>query len=142
AGHQSILNQGVDLGLTQTWSPKLVQDTHVNWSRSRVQLLSNNSFANDVAGDLGIHGVSANPLDFGIPALSLSSYSGPNDPIPSLVRNQTFRFTDALTNTRNKHTLKFGGEIRRIQLNSQSSAVPRGNFSFTGLMTSQLDANG
>jgi hypothetical protein len=142
AGHQSTLNQGVDLGLAQTWSPKLVHDTHVNWSRSRVQLLSNNSFANDVAGNLGINGVSSNPMDFGIPALSLSSFSGPSDPISSLVRNQTFRFTDALTNTRNKHTLKFGGEIRRIQLNSQSSPVPRGNFSFTGLMTSQLDANG
>jgi hypothetical protein len=142
AGHQSTLNQSVDLGLTQTWSPKLVQDTHVNWSRSRSQVLSNNSFTNDVAANLGINGVSGNPMDFGIPGLSLSSFSGPNDPVPSLVRNQTFRFTDNLANTRNKHTLKFGGEVRRIQLNSQSSPVPRGDFSFTGLMTSQLDSNG
>ena len=142
SGHQSALNQSVDLGLTQTWSPKLVQDTHINWSRSRLQLLSTNSFTNNVAGNLGITGVSGNPMDFGIPALSLSSFSGPNDPIPSLVRNQTFRFTDNITNTRGKHTMKFGGEVRRIQLNSQSSPVPRGNFSFTGLMTSQLDANG
>jgi len=142
SGHQSTLNQSVDLGLTQTWSPKLVQDTHINWSRSRLQALSTNSFTNDVAGNLGITGVSGNPMDFGIPALSLSSFSGPNDPIPSLVRNQTFRFTDNITNTRGKHTMKFGGELRRIQLNSQSSPVPRGNFSFTGLMTSQLDANG
>jgi trimeric autotransporter adhesin len=142
SGNQSTLNQSVDLGLTQTWSPRLVQDTHINWSRSRVQLLSSNSFTNDVAGNLGINGVSGNPMDFGIPALSLSSFSGPNDPIPSLVRNQTIRFTDNVTNTRNKHTLKFGGEIRRIELNSQSSPTPRGNFAFTGLMTSQLDANG
>lgn len=142
SGNQSTLNQNVDLGLTQTWSPKLVQDTHVNWSRSRVQILSTNSFTNDVAGNLGINGVSGNPMDFGIPALSLSSFSGPNDPIPSLVRNQTFRFTDNITNTRGKHTMKYGGEVRRIQLNSQSSPVPRGNFSFTGLMTSQLDASG
>jgi trimeric autotransporter adhesin len=142
AGHQSTLNQSADLGLTQTLSPKLVQDTHINWSRSRVQLLSDNSFTNNVAGNLGINGVSGSPVDFGIPALSLSSFSGPSDPIPSLVRNQTVRFLDSITNTRNKHTLKFGGEIRRIQLNSQSSPVPRGNFSFTGLMTSQLDASG
>ena len=142
AGNQSTLNQSVDLGLTHTWSPKLVQDTHVNWSRSRVQPLSNNSFTNNVAGNLGIGGISGNPMDFGIPALSLSSFSGPNDPIPSLVRNQTFRFTDNTSYTRGKHTIKFGGEVRRIQLNSQSSPVPRGNFSFTGLMTSQLDANG
>jgi hypothetical protein len=142
SGHQATLSQSVDLGLTQTWSPKLVQDTHINWSRSRVQLLSANSFTNDVAGNLGITGVSGDPMDFGIPALSLSSFSGPNDPIPSLVRYQTFRFTDNITDTRSKHAMKFGGEVRRIQLNSQSSPVPRGNFSFTGLMTSQLGANG
>ena len=142
AGHQSTLNQAVDLGLTQTWSPKLVQDSHINWSRSRVQVLSNNSFTNDVAGKFGINGVSGSPMDFGIPALSLSSFSGPNDPIPSLVRNQTLRFLDSITNTRNKHTLKFGGEVRRIELNSQSSPVPRGDFIFTGLMTVQLDATG
>lgn len=141
-GSQSMLNQSVDLGLTQTWSPKLVQDTHVNWSRSHTQVLSNNSFTNDVAGDAGITGVSTNPIDFGIPTLSLQSFSGPNDPIPSQVRNQTWRFTDNLVYTRNKHTLKVGGEVRRIQLNSQSSPLPRGNFVFTGLMTSQLDANG
>lgn len=142
AGHQSTLNQSVDLGLTQTWSPKLVQDTHVNWSRSRLQVLSDNSFINNVAGDAGIAGVSTNPLFFGIPTLSLTSFSGPNDPIPSLVRNQTWRFTDNLTYTRNKHILKFGGEFRRIQLNSQSSPQPRGNFVFTGLLTSQLDSSG
>ncbi|HYL68744.1 MAG TPA: carboxypeptidase regulatory-like domain-containing protein [Candidatus Limnocylindria bacterium] len=142
SGNQSTLNQSADLGLTQTWSPKLVQDTHINWSRSRLQVLSSNSFTNNVAGNLGINGVSTSPMDFGIPALSLSSISGPNDPIPSLVRNQTFRFTDSITSIRGKHTLKFGGEVRRIQLNTESSPVPRGNFTFTGLMTSQLDANG
>ncbi|MGA8222771.1 MAG: TonB-dependent receptor [Candidatus Acidiferrales bacterium] len=142
AGHQSTLNQSTDIGLTQTWAPKLVQDTHINWSRSRVQVLSDNSFTNDIAGKAGITGVSTDPLFFGIPTLSLTSFSGPNDPIPSLVRNQTWRFTDNLTYTRNKHTMKFGGEIRRIQLNSQSSPQPRGNFVFTGIMTSQLDATG
>jgi len=141
-GNQSTLNQSVDLGLTQTWSPKLVQDTHVNWSRSRARVVSNNSFVNDVSGDLGITGVSGNPLDFGIPSLGFTSFAGPNDPIPSLVRNQTLRFLDGLTYTRNKHTLRFGGEIRRIELNSQTSPTPRGDFSFTGLMTSQLDPNG
>lgn len=142
AGHQSTLNQSTDVGLTQTWAPKLVQDTHLNWSRSRVQVLSDNSFTNDIAGNAGIIGVSTDPLFFGIPTLSLTSFSGPNDPIPSLVRNQTWRFTDNLTYTRNKHTMKFGGETRRIQLNSQSSPQPRGNFVFTGIMTSQLDAAG
>jgi opacity protein-like surface antigen len=103
---------------------------------------SENSFVSNIAGEAGITGVSTNPIDFGIPVLSFTDFSGPNDPIPSLVRNQTLRFLDNLTYIRNKHTLKFGGEIRRIQLNSQSSPMPRGDFTFTGLLTSQLGTNG
>src|ERR1700683_2109516 len=96
AGTQSSLNQSVTLGLSHNWSPHLVENTQLNWSRSRTQILSDNSFKNDVAGDLGISGVSTDPLTFGIPAISFTSLSGLNDPVPSLVRNQTFRLGDSL----------------------------------------------
>jgi outer membrane receptor protein involved in Fe transport len=58
-----------------------------------------------------------------------------NDPIPSLVRNQTLRLSDTFTRTRVKHTMTFGAEIRRIQLNTDSNPNPRGGFVFTGLAT-------
>ena len=34
--------------------------------------------------------------------------------------------------------MKFGGEVRRIQLNTDTNPDPRGQFSFTGLLTSEL----
>src|SRR5271156_5019784 len=142
AGTQSSLNQSVTLGLSHNWSPHLVENTQLNWSRSRTQILSDNSFKNDIAGDLGITGVSTNPLTFGIPAINFTSLSGLNDPLPSLVRNQTFRLGDSLKWVHGKHTMTFGGEVRRIQLNSESNPQPRGQFSFTGVMTSQLTATG
>ncbi len=142
AGKQSSLSQSVTLGLTHNWSPYLVETTQLNWSRARTQVLSDNSYTNDVAGDLGITGVSTDPLTYGIPAINFTSFSGLNDPLPSLVRNQTLRFSDSLKWVHSKHTMTFGGEIRRIQLNSESNPQPRGNFTFTGLLTSQLDANG
>jgi trimeric autotransporter adhesin len=142
AGTQSSLNQSVTLGLSHNWSPHLVENTQLNWSRSRTQILSDNSFKNDVAGDLGITGVSTNPLTFGIPAINFTSLSGLNDPLPSLVRNQTFRLGDSLKWVHGKHTMTFGGEVRRIQLNSESNPQPRGQFNFTGVMTSQLNSVG
>ena len=36
------------------------------------------------------------PLTYGIPAISFTSFSALNDPVPSLVRNQTLRFSDSL----------------------------------------------
>lgn len=142
AGRQSTRSQNVDLSLIHNWSSHFIENSHLNWSRNRIQVLSDNAFINNIVGDLGIQGVSADPADFGIPQIGFTSFSGLNDPVPSLLRNQTLRFDDGLTWVHDKHTLRFGGEIRRIQLNSQSDPTPRGDFSFTGLMTSQLDSNG
>ncbi len=140
--HQSTRNQNVDLGLTQNWTPMLVNETHLNWSRSRIQILSDNSNTTDIAAGLGITGISTEPINYGIPLIGLTDFSSFNDPVPSLVRNQTLRFSDAVTYTRTKHTMRFGGEIRRIQLNNDSDPIPRGQYTFTGVMTSQLDASG
>jgi hypothetical protein len=134
-GEQSIRNQSVSLGLSHNWSPRVVENLALNWSRSRTQLLSDNSFGTDIAANLGITGVSVSPIDFGIPLISFTNFSGINDPIPSLVRNQTLRLSDSVTWTHAKHTMTFGGEIRRIQLNTDSNPNPRGGFVFTGLAT-------
>ena len=142
SGTESTLNQSVTLGISHNWTPNLVESTQLNWSRSRIQILSDNSFTNNVAGDLGITGVSTDPLTYGIPAINFTSISGLNDPVPSLVRNQTIRFADSLKWVHGKHTVTFGGEIRRIELNSESNPLPRGRFTFTGVMTSQLNAAG
>ena len=142
AGTQSSLSQSVTLGLSHNWSSHVVESTQLNWSRSRTKILSDNSFTNDVAGDLGINGVSTDPLTFGIPAVRFTSFSALNDPVPSLVRNQTLRFADSVKWVRAKHTITFGGEIRRIQLNTEADPQPRGLFNFTGVMTSQLSATG
>jgi carboxypeptidase family protein len=142
AGNQSVLNQSVTLGLSHNWTAHLVENTQLNWSRSRTQILSDNSFKNDIAGELGITGVSTDPLTFGIPAINFTSISGLNDPVPSLVRNQTLRLGDSLKWVHLNHTFTFGGEIRRIELNSVSNPQPRGRFNFTGVLTSQLNSAG
>jgi hypothetical protein len=41
-----------------------------------------------------------------------------------------------------KHTITVGGEVRRMDIDRDSDPAPNGQFSFTGLMTSQLTAAG
>jgi trimeric autotransporter adhesin len=142
AGTSSTLNQSVTLGLSHNWTSHLVETSQLNWSRSRTQILSDNSYVNNVAGDLGITGVSTAPITYGIPAINFTSFSALNDPVPSLVRNQTLRLSDNWKWIHARHTITMGGEVRRIQLNAESSPVPRGSFNFTGVMTSQLTATG
>ena len=142
AGTSSTLSQSVTLGLAHNWTSHLVETTQLNWSRSRAKVLSDNSFVNDVTGDLGIAGVSTAPLTFGIPAINFTSFSALNDPVPSLVRNQTLRLSDSWKWVHGKHTMTIGGELRRIELNSEADPLPRGQFTFTGVLTSQLTATG
>jgi hypothetical protein len=141
-GHQSTRSQSVSLGLSHNWSAHLVENTQLNWSRNRIEVRSDNSFRNNIAGSLGIAGTATDPINYGIPAIQFTSLSSLNDPVPSLVRNQTLRFSDSWSWVRAKHTMTFGGEIRRIQLNTDSDPNPRGRFIFTGLLTTQLNANG
>ena len=141
-GTDSSRNQNFDLHFVQTWSPRLTNDSFINWSRSRIRILSDNSFANNISGQLGINGISTSPINFGIPGINFTNFTGLSDPIPSLVRNQTLRFNDSVTYVLAKHTITVGGEVRRMQNNTQSDPIPRGQFNFTGLMTSQLDSSG
>ena len=134
-GNSSTRSQSVTLGLTHNWSSHVVESEQLTWSRNRVRTLSDNSFTTNITEGLGIDGASTAPIDFGIPAISFTDFSGLSDPIPSLVRNQTLRASDSLSWTHATHTMRFGGEVRRLQYNTDTNPIPRGNFIFTGLAT-------
>jgi hypothetical protein len=142
AGNTHTRNQNVQLSLIQTFNPRLTQNTSLNFNRSRIQSLSVNSYGADIASALGITGVSTDPFDFGVPQIGFTSFTGLSDPLPSLNRNQTWRFDDGVTYTLAKHTLTGGFEVRRIDWNRLGDTTPRGLFTFTGLMTSQLNSSG
>ncbi|MBZ5659470.1 MAG: TonB-dependent receptor [Acidobacteriia bacterium] len=135
-------DQNTTFTFTQNWTPRLLNETRVNFNRSRVQSLSNNAYLNNIAAAAGITGVSSAPIDFGSPELALTNFEPLADPSPSLVRNQTLRLMDDISVTLPHDTLRFGAEIRRRQLNPYTDPSSRGVFQFTGLMTGQLDASG
>ncbi len=49
--------------------------------------------------------------------------------------NNTFMVTDVFSKALGKHTLKFGGEFRYLQVNERNYASPNGNFVFDGSAT-------
>jgi trimeric autotransporter adhesin len=135
-------SQSVTLGLTQNLSRSWINDSQLIFSRNRVQTLNNFAFTNDVAAALGITGVSTAPIDWSVPQLSFNNFTKAAPAVPSLIRNQTYRFVDAVTYMLPKHTLTFGAEVRRIENNTESDPTPEGLFSFSGLLTSLVGANG
>lgn len=142
SSQQSARAQNFTLGLSQELSPRFLNDTRFNFSRIRTRNLNGFAFNQNIAQQLGITGVSTDPIDFGVPTVSLTNYTGITDANPLLDRKQTLRFTDNFAYTMKKHTLRAGGEVRFRYINTFSNPTPRGDFTFTGLMTSQLSKKG
>jgi trimeric autotransporter adhesin len=91
----------------------------------------------DVAGNAGIGGISTDPFDWGLPGISMTSFTGLSSPIPSRVLNQTYTITDQIFWNRGKHNWRFGGDYRRILQGLRSARNAEGTFIFTGFATSE-----
>ncbi len=134
--------QTASIDLTQNWTKTFLQTSQLFFSRSRTLGLNEFSDVTDIASQLGITGISSNPLDYGLPNISFTNFTGLSDPIFYLARSQTYRYVDSLRWIESKHTITVGGEVRKMDINRDTDPTPNGQFSFTGLMTSQLTAAG
>jgi trimeric autotransporter adhesin len=114
---------------------KLTNSLRFDFNRSRTRTENLYAFNDNLAGALGISGVSSNPFDWGLPNLSFTNFASLQDVNPQLLRNQTYTFSDYVVWTRGKHTWRWGGDFRRIQSNTETSSNARGSFIFTGINT-------
>jgi hypothetical protein len=122
----------VPIGYVRTFG-KVINNARLDFNRSRTSTQNLYAFNQDITGNLGITGVSTNPFDWGLPNLSFTHFGSLSDTNPQLLRNQTLTFTDNLIYRHGKHTWRWGGDYRRIQLNTQTDSNARGTFTFTGL---------
>jgi hypothetical protein len=123
---------------SHTFNPHLINNFAFNFNRQRSLTLNAFAFNEDVAATLGISGVSTIPFDWGVPAIGFSNFGGLSDPLPILSRPQTFRSSDTLIWNRAKHNIRIGGELRRVQVNTETDPNARGTFRFTGYSTSDF----
>ncbi|HLV87759.1 MAG TPA: TonB-dependent receptor [Candidatus Sulfotelmatobacter sp.] len=133
-GSTAIRSFDVPLGYIRSIG-KLTNSLRFDFNRSRTRTQNLYAFNSDIDNTVGITGVSTNPFDWGLPNLSFKDFTGLQDVTPQLLRNQTFTFSDSVVYTHGKHTFRWGGDFRRIQLNTETSGNARGTFVFTGINT-------
>jgi len=138
-GNTSVRSFDIPVSYARSWG-KLTNIVRADFNRSRASTQNLYAFAQNITGDLGISGVSQNPFDWGLPSLSFTNFGSLQDVSPQLQRNQTITFSDNVIWNHGKHTWRWGGDFRRIQINTETDSNARGSFIFTGLNTSQLAA--
>jgi hypothetical protein len=126
-----------DLGWTHNFSATLISTARVTFNRNRNETTP--FFANgpDVAASLGILGASSNPLDFGPPTLNFagSNFASLSDGSPVLTRNQSQSGSESLVMVRGEHSITFGAQYTRSDLNTTTDPNGRGTLNFTGQST-------
>ncbi|MDQ1472265.1 MAG: hypothetical protein QOJ99_3745 [Bryobacterales bacterium] len=123
----------------RTFSPTVTNEFRFGFNQLVSNATTSSAYSRNVTAELGMAGISnTSPAAWGIPSLTLGNgLTGFGDPVdaPFLDHNNTFQWMDNASVTRGSHSLRFGGEIRRMRVNEQGNIYNRTNMSFTGSAT-------
>jgi len=120
--------QGMNLSLTSVLSPRLVNEARAAYLRNASATVALNPESQDIPSieivELGLLGFNASATRTGIGL-------GVNLPQDS-IRN-TYQVQDTVSYSMDNHTFKFGGDIRRNQLNQLFKPTTRGLVEYSNL---------
>src|SRR5579864_7161427 len=122
---------------TRILKPTLVNEfraTHVGFANSDEAFLAN---VRNLVAELNIPGFAPVPAAWAVPNLPINTFSSFGDATggPFLLNNHFFQFVDNIAWVKGKHSLRFGGEVRRDRMNLVGAHGAHGMFNFTGFAT-------
>jgi hypothetical protein len=86
-------------------------------------------------GTLGI--IPSGPANFPqtVPPISFNSFSIGVPTLTTFQPNNTWLFSDGFSKIAGRHSMKFGGEFRYLQINERNTCAPNGDYTFDGSET-------
>ncbi len=132
------------MGGTYTFTPSLLLDVNVGFTRQRINAQSTDISSNFGLDTLHIPGTNGtDPLQGGIPAFQFNTFSNlgnPNTGNPFVFRDNQYVGNANMTWVKGRHQLRFGIEYNHTQLNhfqpqGGNFQTARGSFRFTGAAT-------
>jgi hypothetical protein len=135
SSHSNSLQAGYTVGYH-----KITSVFNANWNRSQSQTANYFTSGNDVASAVGILGpngdpLNTNPLDYGLPSIGLSQFTGLSQQQPNFSLSQTISLSETLSWIHGKHNLRFGGDYRRVHRDFLGGSNSTGSFTFSGKFT-------
>ncbi|HKF49110.1 MAG TPA: carboxypeptidase regulatory-like domain-containing protein [Terracidiphilus sp.] len=138
-GKQKSDSDSVQAGYTIGYH-KVTSIFNASWNRSNARITNYFTNGEDIATTLGILGpggsaLNKSPLNYGVPSVTLSSFTGISEAQPSFSIAQTISLSETLSWIHGKHNLRFGGDYRRVHRDFLGGNNATGTFFFTGLYT-------
>jgi hypothetical protein len=143
-GLTNILGQQVVLNETHTFTPALLNDVRLGYTRR-----GNSQLGQQLSGPAGAAlGIPNIPVGSGygdtFPQFTFTGFQQLGSTSSATGRYQTAvgELVDSLTLLRGPHSLKFGADLRRYELNAFAPPNPTGSFQFTTTGTDTVSATG
>ena len=133
--NRSNFGQNIGISGNHSFKSRLFANWRVSLNRTRTESTNAFSYTRDVEGDLGITGVSKDPINWGPPTINFSNYGNIALGNPSLSRNQTLSVSGGINKMAGKHSYRAGVDANWAQRNSKTDSNGRGTFTFTGYAT-------
>jgi hypothetical protein len=126
------------LGNTRTIGANKLNDLRIGYGYLFNAHVSPRANVQNVVKELGINIPTDNPLYWGVPNINVSGLSGLGEEsdAPFINDDKTIQFVDNFSWVVGEHSIKFGGEIRRVLYDQIGGVVTRGRFGFDNRYTS------
>jgi outer membrane receptor protein involved in Fe transport len=126
----------VALSETHIFNPRWGNEARLGYNRVDARHLQF-GFNQNSSAQLGIAGVPFGRLNGGLPLFEFSDVDSLGTPLtlPSIQVQNTYHFSDNLTLVIGKHSLKFGGEVRREEFTILQPIAGRGHLAFDPVFT-------
>lgn len=125
--------QNAMVGYTQVFSPSAINELRLGFNRVAIQVNQQNQ-NNDLNSKVGLPETATLPRQTGLTFVSAVGWSPLGDEYnnPQASVTNSYQIADQLTMTRGATTLKFGGEIRKLEQNAYRDVQVRGLINFVG----------
>ncbi len=135
-GREQGATRFVTLGVsdTHTFTNNLLGEFRYGFNRWKLDYLQQDH-ATDVAGEVGLTGLSRKEIDFGFPLVNMGGVYeslGSATNLPQRGPFDTHSASMTMTYIKGTQSLKFGGDFKHFQSDFIFDSVARGQYTFTG----------
>lgn len=126
--------QNLAVGWTKTLGARAINELRIGYNHTRLAIFQEHE-GDDVNKSLGITGLTNDPLFVGRPGVILGITDALIEPIntPQNSYANTFQLVESFSWLRGRHSVKAGGDIRHITVDTYLAVFARGQFIFGGM---------
>jgi hypothetical protein len=120
-----------------------LSEARLSFTRLAMHDAPQSAFQDNAVQQLGVEGLSTDPLNYGLPYFQLTDYSlVTDDPtLPQVQRDNLWDLSYSLSKARGVHTIKTGFDWIGFQLNYLHNNLARGSYLYTGAYTGEALAD-